>query len=386
MITINSDTAAVETHLRKIEQLIVANGAYLSPDVSVLAQQGNLSLLSALSPQVNNKLLSVPESCLPAVSDFDLKIENDEFVIQSYAKGVSQTHVQLQELMLELYNQTEKLKTYQRSSPWLIPTPILTQLFKARAKADKIKKFYNYAQTGNWQTLLIESFLGSRTFNLKTKQGENRMVLMPFIDFANHHHFAKGYQTKQNQLNLFNSKKAGSEECFVFYTALDSLDTYLIYHFIEPDVPFVRSIPLEIQLPIGTLEIYSRISSAYPQPLPPNLQDLRSIMPTWAKQKQRLSAAHLIIPGETMPRALRRVLGVLIQQLEPYLTKKQLFDYILFAEEQILAQNMTYYRDTASMLVQEKATLPETTFTELQTLLALQMRKLSEYKQRANLA
>ncbi|MDM8566581.1 hypothetical protein QUF74_13130 [Candidatus Halobeggiatoa sp. HSG11] len=180
------------------------------------------------------------------------------------------------------------------------------------------KKLYDFYQSNHWQSLLLESFFGTRTFNFKPNENTTtRQVLLPFIDLVNHNFYADNFkvqpntQTHQNEVSIINSKtQSDSDETFVNYNNSDTLDMYLLYNYFEPQAPFVRSIPLNISIPtIGTLEIESRIGSFYQNQLPPTIEDLRIVIPSILKNENKtLTVAHLLIPGPNMPRALRRVL------------------------------------------------------------------------------
>ena len=94
-----------------------------------------------------------------------------------------------------------------------------------------------------------------------------------------------------------------SSECYVVYGLYDTLDTFLSYGFPDINAPYVRSIPMEIQIACyGALNIRSLIGARNEHELPKQITDLRRYMPLPAKQPNGdLDISHLMIPIHAAP-------------------------------------------------------------------------------------
>jgi len=293
----NCDNNEIKLSLEKLYKKIVSNGGWLNPEIIIHELKGELSVSSKLDAAVNEPLIRIPEECLPTINDFDLYIENDELSIRTSHSNANDLHMCLVELMLDIFNQTRKLSWHRKTSPWFAfsKSPSLQdKLFEGRASAPKIAKHYDLYKSGDYDQLLIDTFLGSRTLNFKSSASRlAKPRLMPFIDYANHHRQCPGFNTRKkedlsgSELVIVNSKPiAGSDECFVSYhKGFDALDTYLIYGFTDLSAPYVRSIPVKIMLSNGEIiNVHSKITQGYKGKLPEALKSLRFYLPNSIKK------------------------------------------------------------------------------------------------------
>jgi len=308
-------------------------------------------------------------------------------------------HVCLVELMLDIYNQTRKLSLHRKTSPWFAfskSPQLIDKLVEARASAPKIDKYYGLYKSGDNDQLLLDSFLGSRTLKFKSSDASlAKPRLMPFVDYINHHRQCPGYKRgvmedhSGNELFIVNSKPIpGSDECYVSYSKNnDTLDTYLIYGFLDLSVAYVRSIPVKIIFPNGeTLHVQSKIATGYKGKLPPALENLRIYIPYQIKNGQKFEISSLIVPGEKSPKALRRVLRYIIRSFLPGTSQNTLYDYILLAEETVLVNNIKYYKELRLLLDStEENILTPKAVDSLNTLITEQLHKLNSYKERMSL-
>ena len=174
-----------------------------------------------------------------------------------------------------------------------------------------------------------------------------------------------------------------TRECFARYGIYDSYDCFLHYGFIDQQTPFVISIPLEITMPsLGTLTVHARPAQTPHTQLPAEIADLWFYLPVFEVDRASRSAvvSHLMIPQGNAPDALRRILGVILRQIEPALTERSISAIIETIEQQILSANAEFYRDLAACL--RDITLPDH-FTSLhrtsKEVVKLQLEKLQRY-------
>lgn len=399
METFNCDNNEIKLTLRKLHKKIVDNGGWLNPEVVIHESKGELSVRSNLDATDNEILIRIPEECLPTINNFEFYIENDELRIQTSHSRANDLYICLIELMLDIYNQTQKLSWHRKTSPWFAFSKfprLLDKLYEGRASASKVHKYHDLYKSGDYDQLLIDSFLGSRTLNFKSsdsKKAEPR--LMPFIDYVNHNQQCPGFKRGRkkdnngNELSIVNAKPMqDSDECFVSYSKTnDSLDTYLVYGFIDISISYVRSIPVKIIFPNGEiLNVHSKISRGYKGQLPSALENLRLYIPNPIKNGQKYEVSCLIIPGEKSPLALRRVLKYLIRSILPGVNQDILHDYILLAEETVLINNISYYKELRLILdsAEEGMLIPHAVDT-VNDLITEQLHKLNGYKERMSL-
>jgi hypothetical protein len=99
-------------------------------------------------------------------------------------------------------------------------------------------------------------------------------------------------------------------------------------------------------------------------------------------ERGKMETTHLIIPGATAPRALRRVLAILIDDLGAPPDQRKRRAYIEDAENQILTKNIEFYEDLRAYLTtyesEQHRQIREMAIAVAERQLAL----LSEYKDR----
>ena len=301
--------------------------------------------------------------------------------------------------MIDIFNQTRKISWHRKTCPWFAFSKypkLLDKLFEGRANALKIAKYYDQYKSGDYDQLLIDSFLGSRTLNFKSSGSKPaKPRLMPFIDYINHHRQCPGYITRKKEdlsgkeLVIVNSKPIpGSDECFVTYnTGYDALDTFLVYGFTDLSAPYMRSIPVKIILSNGKIiNVHSKITRGYKGKLPEALKNLRFYIPNPIKSDQEYGISSLIIPGEKSPRALRRVLRYVISSLLSEAGPEALRSDVLSVERTILEKNIEYYTELHSILDSaEVGMLTPQAVDNLNILITEQLHKLNGYKERMSL-
>lgn len=385
-ITIDSDDAELETLLRELETLVVRSGGYLHPRLRIVVAQGQLKVESDASGP--DPLVRLPESCLLPIDDVDIGLRDDDSLsLASPPADMDAGKWAMLKCMIAIYNRGQKVRQYRHELPWLAlagSPALLALLHSARADAPKATQLYELAAAGELERLALRGFLGSRVLKYQPADGEPAQVMMPFIDFFNHHSASPSFGRDGDALTVRPSRPlAGSNECFVCYNALDTLDAFLNYGFVDVTAPFVRSVPLQIALPgIGSLRIRGKMAQPRKQPLPPQLKDLGVFLPRFRRlSDQELAAAQLLIPAAGRPDALHRVFVVLIQNLAPGLGLSELDDAVTSAVQQVLAANEDYYRQLETMRQTTGTTVESAPALEqLGVLVDVQQRKLAAYR------
>jgi hypothetical protein len=359
MVSIVSDDRDIERSLKKNVMLAESAGTVLNEGLVIKCLEGALSV-EAPAVNVGEILIRLPLECLLPVELFQLSVAGDEIVIRSHEAALSDQCVGLMEALLELYNLAGKLARHRRNSPWTLAAshPELLPHIAQRLPADLSLMFDKFRNSADVDELMVESFLHSRTFNYRENEKLPPFpVLMPIIDFLNHHLQGSPVQLEENPENdgfLTVAKSvpvAGAgDECFAFYGLNDRFDTWMSYGFIDDTAPFVRSVPMQIELPqLGMLKLANFIKIRARDGLPQRVRDLHLFIPELlTKIGNCMEVTSLLIPPPQIPEALRRALAFLIDEMAPAHPRQR--ELVKYAEAQIVAANRTYYANLLAVL------------------------------------
>ena len=389
------DKAPVQNAVSALHDTCMREGAMLHDSLRMaVGPEDAIWLESDLPTDSREMLVSLPASCLPSLDDFRLHLMGDEIRIADQLAGASEAQAECLSQMLAIYNATGKLAAHRAASPWhtLHDAPeVLATLAAARRGAPRIEYLHKRATEGADDDFVLESFLGTRKYaGPKNKSnGKSSDILLPFIDYANHHSHAPGFQPQESLnhaehiIGLANARPLhNNPEVRVRYGQIDPLDSYLTYDFVDTTSDILRSVPLTIELEVGTIEILARIGrgAGKQQKLPQQMNDLRPFMPIIQERDEaRLSLSHLLVPEMKRPMILRRVLNWSIRQLDPHIKLDRLRAEVTEAEAQVLAANRAFYDDLKDKSASLTAEAPRTALT---TLIETQKGHLDAYSDR----
>lgn len=357
MVTFACDDAAVETLIRELADRVVALGGQINADAEISCGNGNLSIRSQATGGGDEKLIFVPETALIIASQVSFGLLGNEIILRSVDGEMGQERRSLLDLMVEIYNLTGKIAEFRAASPFLAfaqNSRISTHLLAGRHVPFEAPE----AGSPDFDDHVVKLFMKSRTLGYKFGGArEKTPVLMPVIDSLNHHPAGAQFQPVGNEGEKGLSVNVGhpldgSTECFALYGLYDPLDTCLFYAYVEPNTPFVRSVPCVLEAEgLGRITVEARAGAKYRGPLAKEIRDLRLFMPlVTAEAPGHVRLSHLIIPGPTRKFALRRVLGEVIKLLDPTQTNSVLMRRIVKAERDLLETNIAYYRDLDRIL------------------------------------
>lgn len=392
MVTFVCDDRRAEQLLEKLARQVVDTGGWLDPEMQIRCEDGNLSILSDRQADSADTLIALPEATLLPVERGEFYLSGDDLCFRPSGSGLSRERSRLLDTMLEIYNVTGKIARHRATSPWLVlagAPQILRGLVAGRADAPVPKKFLDLFESGAFDPLTIECFVKTRVLGFKDATGRNpEPVIMPVIDFINHHPRSPGFQigsgrAAAGQIAVLHSTPVdGSRECFVRYGLYDAYDTYLMYSYVNEIAPFVRSVPLTIDLKgLGAITVRSVIGVRPRDKIPDHLADLRGLMPVVRKlADRRLSVSHLIIPSGVPKFALRRILAELIRSLGPSLSNDAIQRHLATAEMAVLSTNIRFYENLVRSLDNDGHTSSTASATAVVRQLAeLQLSKIHDY-------
>jgi hypothetical protein len=267
------DNTAVESLLRKLTDQVVALGGRISADAEIICEKGNLSIEYRVEGDAKTELIFLPEAALIPVSPVSFSLQGDEIVVRTIDGEVDAERRSLLDLMVRIFNLTGKIRNFRSASPQLSLAQSPDVLLHPMAGRPKPKK-QPEPDTPEFDAHVVDLFIKSRTLGYKFGgTGKKTPVLMPIIDSFNHHpisaNFLPAGDGEEKGLSVNVSRPLdGSTECFARYGLYDALDTYLHYAYVEPNTPFLRSAPCDLEVAgLGRITVRSAAGAKYDGPL-----------------------------------------------------------------------------------------------------------------------
>jgi hypothetical protein len=355
MVSVVTDNPLIQRSLLRIATLAEAAGAAFHSDLVVKCIDGTMSV-EAPPDSVGAILMRLPWDCLVPVTLFEFSVAGDEISITSHDPGITGSCVAMMEAMAELYNLTHKLAEHRRASPWCLAASHPELL--PNVMIERQARLQGAIASGNRGEFELRSFFNARLFGYSdTPKVMTFPVLLPILDAMNHHpqgeRFRYDDRSERGQvLQIARSKPlpGTGDECFACYGNHDGYDTWMSYGLIDESPRFLRSRAMRIELPgLGTMQITEVPGTRVITALPPPVRDLHFYLPKLRRKREReIETSSVLVPGPQAPRALRRVLSLLIAELSPGRPVQR--DLVLHAEQQIIAGNAEYYRTLKAAL------------------------------------
>jgi hypothetical protein len=235
--------------LTQIVAEILSKGAWLNPDLRIVASDSGFGIQCVRSALVNKLLIKVPAKCLLPIHQFEMSYQDGTIQLIRGGGKVTKTRRRLMELTIAFYNASGKVESFASNSPEITlgrDHPLTLRLGSGNGFADPSgTRPATPSKALDDNTLKLEQFLGSRTYG--TRFGSLRSVLIPILDLINHHPMGAGFN--EGAAGKFisvdvNHPLQESAECWVNYgNNKDTLDFFRYFHFVPLHVPHVFSIP-----------------------------------------------------------------------------------------------------------------------------------------------
>lgn len=363
-VTIRGDDAKLVALIQALANRLEQQGARFHKGISIAVDNGNLSIFRTDSLTAEDVCFSVPVALMPSVSDFDITVDNDYLVATPKEGRVSCQRDVIMKLLIDIYNCAGKVQQWRKTFPFLALCnhPEILALFKAGFRRPELNHYREFLDNGQTDKLMVESFLGSRMFKLgeihrkcERLSEKQSYVLLPMIDFLNHHYAAYPYcfNEDDHKPSMQIHPKAGlpGDELFVRYSlGLDAVNTYLIYGYVDESAPWLPSIATQISLDDGYIIQIEGAGDVVQGKLPPNSQNLRIFLPRVVKKSaNHIKLNKLIIPDPRSPRSLRRILSGIIHSSNTGWSDNLIQEQVLNAENQLLESNQSYWQHMQTM-------------------------------------
>lgn len=351
MVTISSDSTAVANAITRLLESLGKHGARFNDRLAIICRNGELSIRTKAIVPPEQVLIGLPAECLLPVDDFQLSLSGNVIRISDHNPAISPERREIMERVIEVFNLTGKVSRHRFSTLFSLRR-VRPEVY-ALLCSGRIPQAEQPPVRPTRNDPAIDDLLDTRTlvYRLDPASSRHTLVMMPVLDYCNHHPFAPPYcpaidpAGRRMLTTRAFSPDPVTRECFARYGIYDSYDCFLHYGFIDQQTPFVISIPLEIAVPsLGTLTIHSRPAHTPHTQLPAEIADLWFYLPAFAVDKAGRSAevSHLMIPQGNAPDALRRILAVILRQIEPALTGRSSTAIIETIEQQILSANVEF--------------------------------------------
>lgn len=373
-----SDNPAILKELKKLEKLVLSAGGWMHQDLIIRVEDGSLSIEMEGDEEIDKeKLILLPQEALIPTDEINMGVKNatKEFVFEPKdPKKYTKLRRELTETMFTIYNMTNKYALCEQTDFWLTigkRPELLDLVMAARTPGQAFQKIRKNIQAGlseeKHDQFVADRFFGSRILGLgggksATGKGQNPKmpVIMPFIDFINHHSFGSRFLSPANEtLEVWCRRPVeGSNECYAFYGTMDAMDAYIRYGFVDAQASIVRSVPLRIDLPnVGRIEVKAGTPAHIKKlQLPKKAKDLQAFVPVMQKDQDVLTISHLYVPVGHSPRALARVLGLCISKLAGRNLGDQKHKALVAgAERQVHEANVNFYTNLRTQLEDIKA-------------------------------
>jgi hypothetical protein len=390
MVEIISDKAEIFECIQETVKILEEHGAVFHQSLKLVSEKGDLRIEMA-QPVENQHAILMPEDLLLPIDSFNLKIEKNNFTYTDMDASVTKIQARLMDLQLKLYNLTNKAEHFKKTTHLnlLNKTPELREHLLAGRNGKITQSLIEKSALKPDDNFFCDAFLKSRVLSFKTTANRTPvMVLMPIVDFANHNVLSPSFLNidhgDKNAIAIMASCPVkGSNESFVSYGPYDALDTSIVYGFSDHSATFSRSVRAEIDIEeFGKIIIHARSTDMKFDSLPAHMQDLKFFIPhILSNVNGKMEISHLYIPGSRAPRALRRVLNYLIQNLLKGRNPSQYQKWVQDAEEEIIKVNINYYNKLKTML--DKIDEDSEALAMFYDMAEFQLKKLEEYKDNA---
>ncbi len=363
MLKIDCDNPNLSKTLAQLCAEVEKCGGYFDDSLILKVENGDLSFSSNLPRDPRKVLISIPQKAFIPLTQLEFGLDRNNLVVASGEEKLNPNAASLLNLMLKVYNLTNKIQKYRTFSPrcaFQEDTELLRALASGRPETGIAKRVLEFigASEQETQNLVVKSFLRTRNFSFKNSP----KTLIPFIDFTNHNTAALPFRRERSEsgefaMQLVNSKpNEGENQCFARYGQWDCLDTYLMFGFSTKKPQYLRSIPIDIELgEVGKIKALGKVQGAFKGKLPEKIADLSHLFPAVNQVSPReMQISAILIPSLRWPFALKRILVVLVTTLSPNIEKIHLQEIVASAETQILNKNKAFYLSLSQLLEDRK--------------------------------
>jgi hypothetical protein len=353
MISIRSDNAAVKEILTLMAKKIIESGGFLHSGIEILCMDNIFTINSKLPADTNEKIIQIPNCCLPSVNDYTFRLKDKKIEIEGVKGGADKTQIEIMAMMLDIFSLTKFEEIYE-STTFLDEiekkSPTIFSFLKEKIPEIATKK----------DTCKLNNFFKTRIISYAdNNDGQRDGVIMPFMDALNHHNNAFPYDNSNDSSGigiLLSRPIKNSDECYVCYGPLAPLETFLGMGFYDEGADFLQSISAKIYFHENMrMSIFHKYFPADPEFIHPAIKDIGNFVPSsQCIGGTDIQLGHLFIPRKNKSISMRRIIELNIAKYFPFkkdrLTMEKMIAHI---EEELLRINKNFYREILDKCIHE---------------------------------
>lgn len=250
---VDVDIDVENQHLRDpllaMVKLVREHAGFIAPGLRLMERAGSLWIERPRDAPPVDQLVAVPAKLLVPIEDLVWADHPGELGLATPARHLSSEQAALLEQFLAIYNASGKLKQVAD-----FPVAVFARDGALLDIVTRVKP-----ETQPLKASLAQLFLSTRQVSEWINPGDESRsaVLMPVMDFLNHHHTGDTFRMADGCLAVTERHVGESEECVSSYGGQrDPLDLLIGHGYVDRSTPFAASLPVRLALPgLGRLLI-----------------------------------------------------------------------------------------------------------------------------------
>jgi hypothetical protein len=335
---------------------------------------------------------------MPLLCDYCFSLEDNLLKVTSNKEQLSANNQHLMQLMIELYNCTNKIAAWQAVHPLLSMKDfpeLINYLYQNTNHNHKLTKHKLMFDQGKWSELTLQSFIGSRELNFSKEflatggidiQNNEEKGLLTIIDLLNHKYGENGYIPNEQtaSLHIKNKPDPQNQEVFVHYNKLDPLLSYLLYGFVDTNSPILHSVPLRIKCLSGLVLIIQGAVGRAQEEIIEMAPHLQEYLPTgFMREGNCIIVRNVIIPNLSAKNTLHEVMKLILLDCDNehiYQNEEMIEQELSSIKKQLCLGNLKYWQDFSALLKLKKFdSLPTQPKNDLNALITFSTDQIKNY-------
>ena len=348
MPSIITQNIQVKQKLSTLIEILISNNAIFDNNLEIHYDNNGLSIHCANDALCVKKRITIPTTIMPCINDYEFGIKDNKLTCKTKSSA-NAIHDKIMFLMIDIFNLTDKISTQKNSNIFynLKNHRNFLSLLVSPIKNKEIDYYLNLLDKGKLKTLILQTFINTRKFNLQDK-GTFQPVILPFLDYFNHKVTTKGFQYIKNKKSIYVETSIANKretQQYVSYNYFDALETLIYYGFTDTSTPLLFSIPMTIVLNnTFILEIKNtNFRILKNEKISKNLLLIKEIIPNIKKDDNKITISKLVIPSVQLPYALRKILHLVLNEIAIETSQEIRLSMIKAIEKQLIENNLTYF-------------------------------------------
>jgi len=360
-MNVQTNNVALKKEIKGLIDLLIKNGTVISSGLSIeISEEGGISLHLRRPAGRSKPLIRLKSEHMIPAAALNTCLCGDSFEIDPDRHLLNPLQIEIGTRIIEIYNAAGKVALHKGENPWIqyrgsphLLELLLSSLHLGKVKEKKLSFIRGSQEQSGVNEFVVQTFMESRVLSRQAEDtGKQQQVIMPILDYLDHDYRGSPYDFSSpyggGDLRVFcRQPYIWSQECYANYGRIDAVDTFVNYGFIDREVPFVRSIPLEIEIgDRGKLTINSlQAARMNSEKTPKTLRDIQFLLPDWRRDESgEYILSHIFVTTGSYPYATRRIIKWIIEDMtRDSIDQKFVAEQTAAAEKKIVDANVAYY-------------------------------------------